>query len=313
MAVPFDVDRLEVTGSPVQMVEDVRGRVENGQAQFGVSPTGVLVYVTGPDAYPSQRNLVWVDRAGGEEPIAAPPRAYTNPRISSDGRQIAVDVRDQQSDIWIWDNQRQTLQRLTSDPADDQFPIWMPDGHHLVYESGPGPNGFALYRQASDGSGVRELLSTSAAAQVPEAVTPDGAHIVVRATNAALAGADLQILTLGAKVLMAPLIRTPFLTHATTISPDGRWLAFESDESGRPEVYVRPFPKIDDGLWQVSSDGGTRPTWSRDGKELFYLVGGSGSVRLMLPRETHSTAIPRQRAPPAPRPRRPQARSTAAR
>jgi serine/threonine-protein kinase len=281
MAVPFDLNRLETTGSPVQMVEDVRARAENGQAQFGVSPTGVLVYVTGPDADPSQRNLVWVDRTGHEEIIAAPPRAYTNPRISPDGRQIAVDVRDQQSDIWIWDIQRQTLQRLTTDPADDQFATWMPDGHHVVYASGPGPIGFALYRQASDGSGARELLSTSAAAQVPEAVTPDGTRIVVRTTNAALAGAELQTLTLGAKALMAPLIRTSFLTHAATVSPDGRWLAFESDESGKPEVWVRPFPKIDAGRWQVSSDGGTRPTWSRDGKELLYLVGGSGSVRLM--------------------------------
>ena len=279
LAVPFDLDKLEVTGGPIPMAEDIRiarDRANSGAAQFSVSDTGALVYVTGGD--PGERTLVWVDRDGREETLAAEPRDYRYPRISPDGGRVALDVRDQENDIWIWDFARETLTRHTFAPGGDMYPVWTPDGRRIAFSSGRNgvPN---LYWKAADGTGVVERLTEREHAQYSYAFTPDGRQLLFseprksgrdRSLNQ---GSDLRVLSLEGSP--EPLLETEFSELNGEISPDGRWLAYQSNASGQDEIYVRPFPNIEEGQWLISNGGGTRPLWARDGQELFYLAPGA--------------------------------------
>jgi len=270
-AVRFDLKRLEVLSDPIPVVEDVR-TVQGGEASFAVSRTGTLVYVPGGvnGGQGAQRSFVWVNRQGREEPIKAPLRAYTYPRLSPDGSRLAIDVRDQDNDIWIWDFARDTLTRLTFDPAADQFPIWTPDSRAIIFASSRAgiPN---LYRQSADGTGQVERLTTAPVPQLPTSIAPDGKRLVLNEANVGRSGLDLSLLALQGQPRSEPLIQTMFTERNAEISADGRWIAYESDESGRFEVYVRPFPNVESGRWQISTNGGTRPLWARSGRELFYL------------------------------------------
>jgi serine/threonine-protein kinase len=209
------------------------------------------------------RSLVWVDRKGHEEPLGAPLRAYGTPRLSPDGTRLATEVYGRDTDIWIWDFARQTLRRLTFEPDGDGMSVWTPDGRGIIYESGRPPN---LYRRAADGTGTVERLITSAVGQWPTAITPDAAY---------LAGFDppgviFVPLTHGGAPL-APAADMRFPGAFADFSPNGRYVAYQSTESGRDEIYVRPFPRVGSGRWQVSTAGGTRPVWAKSGRELFYL------------------------------------------
>jgi serine/threonine-protein kinase len=275
-AVRFDPTRLETLGDPVSMVADVMS-IGVGSAEFAVSRTGTLVYV--PAGVNSQRSparsLVWVDRRGGRETIPAPTGTYVYPRLSPDGTRVALDVLDQQRDIWIWDFNRRTMTRLTFDRG--AWPVWTPDGHRIVFASGPTGRG-GLFWRAADGSGVEERLTTSSSVQVPNSFSPDGRSLVLM-EQTPTTGDDLRVLTLkapsggGGTVYpeTTPLIHTPALERAGDISPDGHWIAYYSNESGQNQVYVRPFPGVDEGRWQISTNGGSRPAWAGNGRELFYL------------------------------------------
>ena len=280
-AVRFDLERLEVTSDPVPAVEQVAaGPV--GAANYAVSANGTLIYVAGTGTVAgSQRTLVWVNRQGREEPIKAPPRAYTIPRLSPDGTRIAIDIRDQEQDIWIWDLARLTLTRLTVDAAADWSPLWTPDSRRIVFSSlraGP-PN---LYWQAADGTGTVERLVTSSAPQFAHGLTPDGLRLLVFEGGNQQA-ADIVTLALPpasgdaagrgppAQNRSEPLIQTTFNEWLPEVSSDGRWLAYATNESGRYEVHVRPFPNVNSGRWPISTAGGTKPVWARNGRELFYL------------------------------------------
>jgi len=277
-AVRFDLARLEVLGDPVPAVPNVMV-ASTGAANFAVSRSGTLVYAPG-DA--RARSLVWVDRRGQETPIKAPPRAYAIPRLSPDGTRVALDIRDQENDIWIWDLARETLTRLTSDPALDGEPIWTPDGRRLLFSSSRTglPN---LYGQAADGTGTADRLTTIAIQ--PTSVTPDGARVVGTAT-APRTQWDVVVFPLASHAgpgpspgtgvaRVEPLIQTPFTERNAEVSPNGRFLVYESNESGRNEIYVRPFPDVERGRWQVSTGGGTQAAWARNGRELFYLDGSN--------------------------------------
>jgi eukaryotic-like serine/threonine-protein kinase len=246
---------------------------------------------------------------GREESLKAPLRNYLYPRLSPDGTRVALDVRDQASDIWVWDLARETLTRFTFDPGPDTHPVWTPDGQRVLFRSlRAGPAN--LFWQAADGTGAVERLTESQNAQFSGAFSPDGTRLVFREETTAT-GEDLLVLALegrrrrqppspgvgppplaglgelqrglaepsaqaggpgrGATSDVQPLVHTTFNERNGEISPDGRWLAYESDESGREEIYVRPFPDTDSGRWQVSTGGGTRPLWARSSKELFYL------------------------------------------
>ena len=291
-AVAFDLRRLEVVGRPVPVLEQVITTFV-GVADWSISDDGTLVYVPGVAQAAPTSTLVWVDRQGREEPLKAPPRAYVYPRLSPDGTRVAVDARDQDFDTWIWDLARETLTRLTFDPRVDSHPAWTPDGLRVVFRSGRhGP--FNLFWQAADGAGAVERLTESPNNQFPSAFSPDGTRLVFR-EETATTGADLMVLALeerrraqrpspgvggrerSATSDVRPLVQTTFDELNGEISPDGRWMAYQSNESGREEIYVRPFPEADRGRRQVSTGGGTRPLWARSGKELFY-VGASGAV-----------------------------------
>jgi len=183
---------------------------------------------------------------------------------------VAVDVPDQEQDIWIWDLMRQTLTRLTFDAAGDLYPVWTPDGRRLAFSSGrAGVNN--LYWQAADGTGVVDRLTESPHQQFPYAFTRDGTRLVLREDGPGT-GNNLAVLPLEGERRLAPLVDTTFNERNAELSPDGRWLTYDSNESGREEIYVRPFPDVDGGRWQVSTGGGTRPLWAPSGRELFYLT-----------------------------------------
>jgi serine/threonine-protein kinase len=267
MAVPFDLSRLAVTGAPVAVADGVETRTGNtGSASFGISPTGFLVYAEGSE---SGRTLVWVDRLGREEPIAAPPRNYLYPRIAPDGSRVAIDVRDQATDIWIWDFARRALTNLTVNQARDVYPAWSPDGQRIVFGSArAGPDN--LYMMRADGSGVVARLTEGLTAQIPYGFSPDGGVVLFR-QNVRGTGRDVHALSL-ANRQTRPLINTAAIEENAEISPDGRWVAYEATtESARNEIYVRPFPGVDAGRWLVSSHAACCPLWSRDGHEIFYI------------------------------------------
>ena len=285
-AVPFDVERLEVTGAPVPVVDGVSVSAASGAAHFAVAHNGTLVYARG-EATDIALTLVWVDRTGREEPLAAEPGLYQHPRISPDGTRIAVEVRDQEDDIWIWDLARETLTRLTFDPAFDIYPTWTPDGARVAFGSARGGS-FNIFWKAADGTGAVEPLSESENARLPYAFSTDGRRLVFGETGRRH---DLGVLTLGEAA--ESILASEFNERNAEISPDGRWLAFQSDASGRAEIYVRPFPNVDEGRWQISRDGGTHPVWSPDGNELFYLRTSEFTLGLMaVPIETEPTFVP---------------------
>jgi serine/threonine-protein kinase len=278
LAVPFDVTMFTVRGAAVPLVEDVAQ--PNVTAHIAISRQGALAYVPSDamGGFLSQRMLVWVDRQGHEEPIKAPPRAYFYPRLSPDGTRVALDVRDQEGDIWIWDLARETLTRLTAGLTFDQYGVWTPDGKTVIYASSKlgGPRApRSLFRRPSDGTGTAEELTQGAVAQFPLTVTPDGTALIVRVETpplkiGAFPGMDLVLLPLQGERRSRPLFPTPFNEVNAEVSRDGGWLAYESNESGRNEIYVRPFPNADAGKRQVSTNGGTQPVWARNGQELFY-------------------------------------------
>jgi serine/threonine-protein kinase len=273
-AIRFDPVRLEVLGDPVTVVQDLLTKASGG-ANYAVSP-GTLVYVPSAAAETPLRSLVWVDRKGHEEPIAAPLRAYGPPRLSPDGTRVAMSIVDQgNNEVWIWDLARKTLRRLTFSPGMDSMPLWTPDGRRIIYMSARTgvPN---LYSQAVDGGGV-DRLTASTNPQWPTSITRDGA-LLFGFENGPKIVREVILLHLtdptrtGVSPSQAmPRVQGLFRGNFAEISPDGRYLAYQSDESGRMEVHVRPFPQVDSDRWQISTGGATRPAWARSGRELFYL------------------------------------------
>lgn len=272
-AVPFDLGRREVVGPPVTILERV-ATTETGGVNVTLATTGALAYVPGRVGLGAQLLLVWVDRMGREESLSTPVRNYAYARISPDGTRVALDIRDQEQDIWMWDLARQTLMRFTFDAANAQYPMWSPDGRHLVFRS-ERAGAYNLFWQAADGTGAVERPTESASTQYPYSMTLDGTALILR-QDTAQAGSDLFLLPLvprGGGALQ-PLVQTMFAELNAELAPDGRWFAFQSNESGRDEIYVRPFPDVAGGRWQVSTSGGRTPLWARTGRELFYRSAG---------------------------------------
>ena len=287
-AVAFDADTLTVSGGTEPIVQGVMRVGALGWANYSVSEDGRLVYVTG-SAAAGTRSLVWVDREGREEPIDAPLRAYTSPRISPDGTKVVLNPRDQEQDIWIWDLVRETLTRLTFDPGQDRQPVWFPDSQRIAYASQQGDgDGDGLFWRAADGTGSAEQLAQSNGEIFPQSVLPDATAVIVYGDfTGANTNEDIAIVRLdGDDQTVTPLLQTMFKEQYPDLSPDGHWLAYTSNESGNEEIYVRPFPDINAGRWQVSTDGGGQPLWARDGQELFYRNGGA---MMAVPIETEPT------------------------
>ena len=272
LAAPFDLDKLQLTEQPVVILEDI-ATYEFGRAKFSVSENGSLAYIPGGFLYGemvSPRTLIWVDREGAQTPLRAEPRPYGSLRISPDGSRLAIVViGGGQVDVWIYDLVRETPTRLTFDPAVDTLPIWTPDGRRVVFASRRDGGQFNLFWRAADGTGEVERLTTSPDAQFPESFSLDGKQLVFSQWNPETGG-DIHSLSMGDEPASMPLLQTPFGEVDSVVSPDGRSMAYVSDESGRDEVYVRPFPNVEEGKWPISSGGGGSPLWGPQGRELFY-------------------------------------------
>ena len=213
--------------------------------------------------------LVWVRRRGAEQFLAAPARAYLNPAISPDGRRIAVSINDVDSQLWLYDIVRDTLTRLTFEGNTNLNPCWTPDGKRIAYASNKeGP--FNIFWQMADGRGGLERLTTSEYINVPLSFSPDGQLVTFGAMNPDT-GYDIWVLQIRDRKPQ-PFLRTPSNEGVPQFSPDGHWLAYISDESGRFEVYVQPYPGPG-GKWLISTEGGTEPVWNHNGRELFYRHG----------------------------------------
>ena len=263
-AVTFDADALEVTGTPVPVLEDVTVRTGGG-ADFSVSENGRLAYFSG-DGTSSRRTLIWADRDGGQEAVDVPERAYTYARLSPDGTRIALDIRDQENDIWVWDIGREALTRVTVDPGFNRGPEWTPDGARLAFTA-DSDGAETMHWQRADGAGVMEKIATEPE-QFPTSFSPDMTQLLF---GRPLSGpGDIGVMTLDGERHAEMLLETEFDEKNATFSPDGAWIAYESDASGRDEIYVRPFPDVDSARYPVSTEGGTRPLWSSAGRELFY-------------------------------------------
>jgi serine/threonine-protein kinase len=240
-----------------------------GASNYAIAADGSLLYVRGSGVSVPPRTLVWVDRKGRQEPINVPPRAYTYARLSPDGTRVALDARDQQNDIWIWDLHRGTLQRLTTDPGMNRMPVWTPDSVKVAFTA-ERDGTESIFWQNADGSGTPERLSTGTAFQGPVSFSPDGKRLVFDTPIAS--PHDVGMLTSDGARRSDILLSTKFNEANGEISRDGQWLAYESTESGQSEIYLVPFPNVNGSKKQVSTHGGTRPLWSRDGRELFYYV-----------------------------------------
>jgi serine/threonine-protein kinase len=241
---------------------------QTGTAHYGLSDEGTIVYVGGAVTTAPARALVWVDRKNREEAIAAPPRSYLVPRLSPDGTQVALEAFDQDRDVWIWNLVRNTLTRLTFDPGNDSSPVWTPDGRRIVFSSQRAGRD-NLFWQAADGTGAAERLTESSNGHFATAISADGTTLVF--DDYGPSEIDIRTMALDGERRAAPLVATMSLEGDADLSSDGRWVAYESNESGRLEVYVQPFPAVDAGRWQVSTGGGNDPKWAPNSRELFYV------------------------------------------
>ncbi len=289
MAVPFDPERLEVTKDAVPVLEGVRTTSE-GAAEFGLSDLGALVYVPGPVGE-AQRSLVFLDRNGMEEPLAAPRRQYDGvypPRLSPEGRRIAATIVGDKLDVWVYEIPGQTLTRLTFE-GNNQVPIWTPDGNRITYRATRG--GLRnLWWKPADGSGSEEQLTNGENLQTPLVWSPDGMELVYFDSDPAT-GNDIWALSLEGEREARALIQTPYAEDGASFSPDGHWMAYESDESGRSEIYVQPFP--DPGKkWTISTEGGKCPVWAQNA-ELFYVNGNNVMVVDIQTQPNFTAARPR--------------------
>jgi eukaryotic-like serine/threonine-protein kinase len=270
MAQRFDAERIQLTGEPVPIAERLQFSPASGRADFAISKNGVLAY-RGELRAPL-RTLVWVTRSGAEQPLAAAPaRYYGDPRVSPDGRRVVVQVGQQETQLWVYDLARDTLTRLTFEGSDNQNPVWTPDGKRIAFESNRDGVPTKIFWQLADGSGgLERLTSGGEATQIPSSWSADGQLLAFHENHPTTRG-NFWVLRLSDRKA-EPFLRTSFDEGGPRFSPDGRWLAYASNESGRPEVYVQPYPGPG-GKWQISVEGGTEPVWSRNGRELFYRSG----------------------------------------
>ncbi len=284
-AVPFDPDRLEVRGNPVPVVQGVRAGTF-GVAGYAVGTDGMLAYQPADEDIADQRSLVWVDRNGEEEPIGMTPRAYNQPQLSPNGRRVVVDTEGADGDLFLYDLETHVEEQFTFDLSADWWPTWSPDGKQIVFSStrhdGP-PN---LYVKPVDGSGSAERLTTSPVLNGANDWIDDGETLVFSQLNPDTS-LDFFTLRFGADAEPESLLATAAYEGVPSISPNGRWMAYHSRESGEQQIYVRPFPDASSGGQRLISDGvGSDALWGPEGRELFYLT---PEAAMVVPVDTGDT------------------------
>ena len=275
-AVPFNLDTLETHGTAVPVLDDVGYEPRFGTGLFDVSRTGTLVYRRASGGASAMATLQWMDPAGQKEPLQVTPGAYQNPRLSPDGTRIALSITaGANQDVWVYDLERDTTTRLTFGGGFYDFPTWSPNGHDVVFSAA----GNGIFQARADGASQPHALTPSKTRQIPWSFAPDGKRLAYFE----VAGSP-QIWTVplddqGGQLKAGtpePFLKSTFSDVGPVFSPDGRWLAYQSNESGKNEIYVRAFPPPSSGQggkWQISNSGGTVPRWSRSGHELLYQSG----------------------------------------
>ncbi len=280
-AIAFDPDTQLTRGDPVSLPNiEIRTTPDNGAAEFALSETGTLLFVTPNASGEVLRTLSWVDRQGKEEPLVLAPGRYQYPRISPDGTRVVLDIPGANRDIWIWNVQRPSLTKLTGGPTEDIVPVWSQDGRRVFFASNR-TGTFDVYSQAADGATKDRLEFAGPGSQMPTSITPDGTRLLVVENFR-----DLSILNLSRPDRLEPLLHSELNHWLGTVSPDGNWIAYESDESGNQvEIFLRPFPNVSGRREKVSIDGGRYPVWGSKGSdELFYvdLNGGMMAASVQL-------------------------------
>jgi serine/threonine protein kinase len=284
MVVPFDLASLEVAGDPVSVVQQVRQDVSN--VDYSVSGNGTLVYVPSTtQGRPHDHTLVWVDRDGKETLITQEKRPYLTPRISPDGKRMAVSIGGYVS---VYDFESDSFSRLTFENERASDPIWSPDGRWLIFQSGPPGGEDFLVRQPFDGSRSQERLTSHSQVQAPSSWTPDGQYVVFYQLGEP-GGHSIGILPMEGDPEPKLIVASAALECCAVISPDGKWLAYVSNQLGPFNVYVSPFPEPN-VKWLISKEeeGGGQPIWSPDGKELFYR---SGNRMMVVPIQVRDQAL----------------------
>ena len=278
-AAPFDLGRLETSGPSVPVVEGVASNAGGGSAgaaQMSVSSNGTLAYLAGV-SITSGVPVSWVDRKAGVSTLRSTPAVWTNPAFSPDGRRLALEIMDSTSSLWVYDLARDALERLTFEASDSARPVWTPDGKRIVFAATRADSpAFNLFWRPADGTGEVQRLTESKNLQFPASWHPSGRFLAFTEIRPDTSE-DLMILPMEGdeKSGWKPGKPSAFLATGAaemepTFSPDGRWIAYASQEAGRMDVYVRPFPGLG-GKWLISSDGGSYPMWSRTRHELFFV------------------------------------------
>jgi serine/threonine-protein kinase len=282
-AVPFDAKALKVTGGPVSVAQNVFRAVtpanNTAAANYSVSRNGSLAYVNGAGSTAGLRSLLWVDRRTmREEVVSAEPRAYAYPRISPDGLRVALDDRTD-NDIQVWDLAAKTLTRFTFGSELEIYPAWTPGNDRIAYSAGRG-----ILWKASNNTGTSTALVEGFDDSIneldPYFFSPDGSQIVFRALGFGNSREDIGMISIKPASKPVWLLHSQFNERNAELSPDGKWLAYQSDETGNPEIYVQPFPNLDSGRWQISNGGGLFPRWSKNTTELFYVQPGTNPAMM---------------------------------
>lgn len=270
MAQPFDAVHLRLSGDAFPVAGHVQYDPAVNKAIFSASDNGMLAYQTGVAS--GSRQLAWFDRSGKRLMNAGKPGDYLDVRLSPDSRRAAVALFEPQSrnyDIWLYEFQRDVWSRFTFDPAVDRFPVWSPDGNRITFASARKGH-LDIYQKPSSGAGNEELLVESTEGKLPSGWSSDGKILVFTTRAGQKTKDDLWTLTISTGKSPIPFLQTEFNEAGGILSPDGKWIAYQSDETGKNQVYVRPYPGPG-GKWQISTSGGTRPHWRGDGKEIYYL------------------------------------------
>jgi eukaryotic-like serine/threonine-protein kinase len=266
VAIPFNLNKLEASGGPIPVLNGIMGAA--------VSDSGTLAYMPGTKeaTLSTQRMPVWVDQKGKEEPIAGAPTDFsTRFSLSPDGKQVAfIRSASGNSNVWIWDLDRGMATRLTFNELMESFPLWTPDGRRIVYQSMHLDGRNDLYMKAADGTGDIAKLGSFPFSPGPSSWSRDGKILVMAEVGFNPLRGDITTLSMEGGHARKPLLQEKYVQTQSRVSPDGRWIAYVSLESGRPEIFVRPFPEVNKGKWQISATGGMGPLWSIDSRKLFY-------------------------------------------
>jgi serine/threonine protein kinase len=289
VAAPFDPERLQIRGDAVELVRGIEYFPPTSKSLFSVG-ADVLAYSSRTDARLGR--LVWFDRTGRELGQVGPPGIYIGPRLSSDGRKLAVTLVEQLAvapDVWVFDTSLGTSVRSTERPGPDLNPIFAPDGTRIFFAGARGGGIWGIFETPTSGTGEPKAVLDSPAGSMPTDLSTDGRFLLYRELSSDRRG-DLKVLPMTSEDRHPfAFLATPFDEDSATISPDGRWVAYTSDETGRKEVYVATFPSPT-RRHRISTEGGTQPRWSRDGRELFFVT--ASRTIMAAPFESRSTDLP---------------------